>query len=109
MAAATIATLIKFGPESTVVQAAGFVVMMAGFVLDVLRLRNIGVSRWFAMLRLAYVSSILEIWMLSAQAGWIEDRRFDRAGRTILTINAVLIAFLIYMILREEFSVLNVM
>ena len=109
MAAVMIAIVIRFGPESTVVQAAGLAAMMAEFVLDVMRLRNIGVSQWFAVLRLVpYVSSIMEIWMLSAQTGWIEGRRFDRAGRTVLAINAVLIAFLIFIILRAQVSVLDI-
>jgi uncharacterized membrane protein YhaH (DUF805 family) len=109
LAAVMIAIVIRFGPESTVVQAAGLVAMMAGFVLDVLRLRNIGVSQWFAMLRLVpYVSSIMEIWMLSAQTGWIEGRRFDRAGRIVLAMNAVLIAFLIFIILRAQVPVLDI-
>ncbi len=83
IAALMIAVVSRLGPENTLVQAAGFVAMMAGFVLEVLWLQNIGVSQWFAMLRFVpYVSSIIEIWMPSPQTGWIEDRRCDRAGRT---------------------------
>lgn len=99
LAVAMVGLVIYFGPGSSVVKVAGLVVMVAGFVLDVMRLRNIGVSQWFAMLRLVpYAGTLLAIGMQSAQTGWIESRRLDRAGFVIVGVHLALIAFFIYML-----------
>ena len=105
MGAAVIISVIYFGPGSSVVKIAGLAAMIGGFVLDVMRLRNIGVSQWFAMLRLVpYVSILFGIGVQSAQTGWIENRRLDRTGILIAAVHFALIAFVIFMIFRAKMS-----
>ncbi len=100
MGVAMAVLVINLGPESPVVRLAGLGLMIAGFVLDVMRLRNIGVSQWFAMLRLVpYAGSLLTIGLQCAQTGWIESRRLDRAGMIIFGVYAAFFAFLIFVIL----------
>lgn len=105
MIASIVVSAIYFGPESSVTKVAGLIVMIAGFVLDVMLLRNIGVSQWFAMFRfIPYAGTLLEIGLQSAQTGWIESRRLDRAGILIVAADLALIAFVIYMIFWARIS-----
>lgn len=98
LGAVIVALVFYFGPESSAMRFIGFAAMMAGFVLDVMRLQNIGLSKWYAMLRLIpYLGSLLEIGLLSAQPGWIETRRFDRSGKIVIALYAALIVLLIYL------------
>ena len=84
VAFAATATVVLFGPGSTIAKVVAFILTVVGFVLDVMRLRNIGVSQWFAMLRLVpFVNLPYTIGLLSAQSGWEDTRRLDRSGRTI--------------------------
>jgi len=85
------ASVVLFGPGSSITKVVGLILTIVGFVLDVLRLRNIGVSQWFAMLRLLpFVNLLLAIGLLSAQPGWAVTQRLDRSGRTIASFLLVL-------------------
>lgn len=72
-------SVMFFGPESVAFTVVSIAAMVAGIWLDVMRLRNIGVSRWFVFLRyLPFVSLLFWIGTQSAQPGWAETRRLDR-------------------------------
>ncbi|HKP67828.1 MAG TPA: hypothetical protein VJV05_01010 [Pyrinomonadaceae bacterium] len=93
----TIAIMV-FGPESGVMEILGLPLMILGLVLDVLRLRNTGLSQWFAFVRFVpFGSMLLAIFLLSAQSGWIETRRWDTTGRNILIVLVALIAVILFM------------
>jgi uncharacterized membrane protein YhaH (DUF805 family) len=78
------AAMLFFGPGSSLAKVVGLILTVIGFLLDVMRLRNIGVSQWFAMLRFVpFFNLVYSIVLVSAQAGWAETRCFDRSGRTI--------------------------
>src|SRR5215203_5162850 len=73
MIAAVVFVVTVFGPESRVMSITGLVLMVASFVLDVMRLKNIGLSQWFAFLRyLPFGSTLLVFGLLCAQTGWIK-------------------------------------
>jgi hypothetical protein len=108
MIAAVVFVVTVFGPDSPVMKVVGFALLVGGFVLDVMRLRNIGVSQWFAMLRFfPFGSTILDISLLSAQTGWIETRQLDRAGKTIATFLLVLLALMLFLFLRMHVAIPN--
>jgi len=87
-----------FGPDSAAFIIISLGAMVAGIVLDVMRLRNIGVSRWFVFLRyIPLVSLLFWIGLQSAQTGWSETRRLDRAGWAILGVHAALFAVIIFL------------
>src|SRR3954454_1789308 len=99
--ASVVFVVTVFGPGSGVTRVFGLLVSIASFVLDVMRLRNIGVSQWFAMLRfIPYVNLIFMIGLISAQGGWTETRRLDRSGKTIAAFIFALAALMFFMILR---------
>ena len=59
------AAIVLFGPGSTITKVVSLILTVVGFVLDVMRLRNIGVSQWFAMLRLLpFVNLLYSIGLL---------------------------------------------
>ena len=88
---AATASVVLFGPGSSITKVIGLILTVLGFILDVMRLRNIGVSQWFAMLRLLpFVNLLLSIGLLSAQAGWAQTQRLDRSGRTIASFLVIL-------------------
>jgi len=102
---ASICSTIYFGPGSAVVRVVSLLVLVAGFILDVMRLRNIGVSQWFALLRLLpYLNLILAIGLLCAQTGWIETRRLDREGIIIASICGALVVIMIVAFLSVRMS-----
>lgn len=99
-----------FGPDSSLFWVLGLAVMCAGFVLDVMRLRSIGVSQWFAMLRFVpYVHLLYTILLQSAQAGWTETRTLDSTGRTLLIVQIALLILMIFMLTRTELEDLTFM
>lgn len=103
--AAMIFCVINFDPDSPVTRIVALGVSIGGFVLDVMRLRNIGVSQWFAMLRFVpYLNLLFMIGLQSAQTGWIESRRLDRDGIVIAAAHFVLVALVIYMIFWAKIS-----
>lgn len=92
-------TVIYFGPESGVFRMVSLGLMIGGVVLDVMRLRNIGVSQWFAFLRFVpYGSILLEIGLQSAQTGWVDSKRLDRVGMAIAGLYLALIIFFLFLI-----------
>jgi len=101
MIAAVVFTVTVFGPESPVMKVVSLVVMVAGVVLDVMRLRNIGVSQWLIFLRfLPFGGLILDLGLVTAQTGWAKERQLDRAGKTILIFCLVLLAMMLFMWFR---------
>jgi uncharacterized membrane protein YhaH (DUF805 family) len=105
LGAAMAAAVTLLGPESSLVWVIGLVISFAGFVLEVLRLRNIGVSQWFAMLRfLPYLNVLYLIFLQSAQNGWADTRRLDGKGRRLFIFQLALLVLVIFMVwkLRAE-------
>ncbi|HTH36899.1 MAG TPA: hypothetical protein VL572_02995 [Pyrinomonadaceae bacterium] len=101
MIAAVVFTVTVFGPESPVMKVVSLVVMVAGVVLDVMRLRNIGVSQWLIFLRfLPFGGLILDLGLVTAQTGWAKERQLDPAGKTILVFCLVLFAMMLFMWFR---------
>lgn len=97
-----------FGPESAAFRAVSLGTMIASLVLDVMRLRNIGASQWLVFLRFVpYLGLLLSVWMQSAQSGWAESKRLDRAGWAIVAVHAVLLGLLIYLMYRARLTVFD--
>ena len=72
------------GPESTAASVVALLLMVGGLVLNVARLRNIGASRWWALIAfIPVVNLIFGVLIQAAQPGWVETRRLDRAGKLI--------------------------
>ena len=104
--AAMIFVVFYFGPASTAFKLVSFGTMLAGVVLDVMRLRNIGVSRWLVFLRFVpYMGLVLSIALQSAQSGWNETKRLDRAGWAIFVVHRALLALIIYIAYRTRSSI----
>lgn len=99
----TIFSIVYFGPESTVFRVVTLATMIAGAVLDVMRLKNIGVTTWLLFIKyLPYGTLALSIGLQTAQTGWIETKRLDRPGWAILGTHAAIIALVIYLINRGQ-------
>jgi uncharacterized membrane protein YhaH (DUF805 family) len=98
--------IIYFGPASVAFKLLSFGTMTAGVVLDVMRLRNIGASQWLVFLRFVpYLGLVLSIALQSAQSGWNETKRLDRAGWAIFGTHVALIALVIFLIYRTQGSI----
>ncbi len=90
------------GPESSFIRPLGLAISIAAVILDVMRLRNIGVSQWFVFLRFVpYVGLLLSVGLQSAQGGWAATKRLDRAGLTILATHAAIIGLLLNLTYRS--------
>ena len=101
---ASIVAVVYFGPESTVTRIVGLAAVIASFILDTMRIRNIGVSQWFVFLRyIPYVNLLYWIGLQSAQAGWGESRQLDRTGMTLAVFQLALLAILVFMIMRSGY------
>jgi len=97
MIAAMIFAVTIFGAHSPVMKVLTLLLMIASVVLDVLRLRNIGLSQWWAFIRfLPFGNAVLSIGLQCAQPGWAETRELDSAGKQVLVFELVLIALLIF-------------
>ena len=102
MVAAVVFVVTVFGPESRVMSVTTVVVMVASLILDVMRLRNIGVSQWFAFIRyVPFGRTLLGMCLMCAQPGWAEGRRLDSAGKSILFTELVLLALMLFLIFRR--------
>lgn len=102
-----IAAFFYFGPESGIFSFISLAVMIAGVVLDVLRLQNIGASQWLMFLRFVpYAGLLLSIFLQSAQKDWTESASFDRTGWIIIGIHAAFAAFIIYLIIKNPAMVI---
>ena len=106
MIAVVVFVVTVFGPESRVMSITGLVLMVATFVLDVLRLQNIGLSHWLAFVRyLPFGDTLLGCALLCAQTGWIETRRLDSAGKSILFTELLLLALMLFLYFRTGITV----
>lgn len=109
MIAAVIFVVAVFGPESPVLRVTALVLMVASVVVDVLRLRNMGVSQWLVFLRfLPFAKTLMWIALTSAQTGWNETRRLDNAGKSILFVEVLLFLMIIFMAMRAGISIFGV-
>ena len=105
MIAAVVFVVTVFGPESPVLKVTAFVVMVASVIVDVLRLRNMGVSQWLVFLRfLPFGKTLMWIALTSAQTGWNESRKLDSAGRSILFVEVLLFLMIIFIAMRSGIS-----
>ena len=103
MIAATIFAVFYFGPTSVAFKLLSFGTMVASVVLDVMRLRNIGASQWLVFFRFVpYLGLVLSIALQSAQSGWNETKRLDRAGWAIFGVHVALILLVIYLVYRSR-------
>lgn len=99
----TIFSVVYFGPESRAFHIVTLATMIAGAVLDVLRLKNIGVTTWLLFIKyLPYGALALSIGLQTAQTGWVETKRLDRSGWAILGTHAALIALILYLVNRSQ-------
>ena len=102
----TVFSAVYFGPGSRVFQVATIATMIAGAILDVERLKNMGVTRWLLFVKyLPYGALALSVGLQTAQTGWIETKRLDRAGWAILGTHAAIIALIVYLINRNQGAV----
>jgi hypothetical protein len=102
----TIFSAVYFGPGSRVFQVVTIATMIAGAILDVERLKNMGVTRWLLFVKyLPYGALALSVGLQTAQTGWIETKRLDRAGWAILGTHAAIIALIVYLINRSQGAV----
>ena len=109
MIAAVIFVVTVFGPESGVMKIMALVLMVASVIFDVMRLRNIGVSQWFAFLRyLPFGETLLGFGLLCAQTGWIETRRLDSAGKSILFTELILLALMLFLFFQSGITVFGI-
>lgn len=109
MVAAVVFVVMVFGPESRVMSITGLVLLIASFVLDVMRLKNVGLSQWFAFLRyVPFGKTLLGFGLLCAQTGWAETRRLDSAGKSILAVEIVLLALILFLFLRTGITVFGI-
>lgn len=105
----TVALVMFFGFDSRVIGFASLGISIGSTILDVMRLRNIGVSQWFVFLRfIPYLGLLFSIGLQSAQSGWADTKRLDRAGWAILSTHAAIIAVFLYLISRTNIEIFGV-
>lgn len=93
-------------PDGWPMMVVGMLLSYAGFAIEVGRLRSIGLSRWYSVLRFVpYVNLLYMIFLQSAPAGWAETRQMDRAGKTLLIFQTALLILLILTMMRMGVSV----
>jgi len=109
MIAVVVFVVTVFGPESRVMSITGLVLIVVSFVLDVMRLKNIGLSQWYAFLRcVPFGKTLLGFGLLCAQTGWTETRRLDSAGKSILLAELVLLALMLFLFFRTGITVFGI-
>lgn len=109
MVAVTVLLVTMFGPGSTVMRIATLAMMVAGVILDVMRLRNIGVSQWFSFIRyLPFGGLVLLFGLTCAQTGWAETRRLDAAGKSILIVELMLLAVALFVMFQIGMSIFEI-
>jgi hypothetical protein len=103
MILAVIFVVRVFGPQSPVMRILGLFLMFGSVALDVLRLKNIGVSQWYAFIRfLPFGNTILDICLQSAQPGWAETRKLDSTGKRILFTGVAFIVMILLLASRAR-------
>jgi hypothetical protein len=76
----------------------GIAVVIGLFVIAILRLKNIGVSKWFILLTLIpLVNIVMNVCLLAFPTGYADHRNLDLAGKSILLLCAILM--LVYLFL----------
>jgi hypothetical protein len=92
-----------FGPSSPMMKILTLLMMFGSIALDVLRLKNIGVSQWYAFVRfLPFGNTILDICLQSAQPGWAETRTLDSTGKRILFTEIAFIVMIVILAWRAR-------
>lgn len=98
-----------FGFESRVIGYVSLGLSVASTVLDVMRLRNIGVSQWLVFLRFVpYAGLLMSIGLQTAQTGWADTKRLDRAGWAILATHAAVIGLMIYLLYKTNIEIFGI-
>ena len=93
-------------PEGWPLRIIGMLLSYASFALEVGRLRRIGLSRWWSVLRFVpYVNLLYMIFLQRAPAGWAATRRFDRAGKTLVVFQLALLVLAIIMLMKMRVAV----
>jgi uncharacterized membrane protein YhaH (DUF805 family) len=106
MIAVAVFVVNVFGLGRRVASIVGLALMVASFVLDALRLQNIGLSQWFAFIRyVPFGRTLLLFGLLCAQTGWRETRRLDDAGKSILVTELLLLALMLFLYFRTGIMV----
>ena len=106
MIAAVVFVVTTFGPDSLAMRVTAIAIMLASFFVDVLRLRNIGLSQWFAFLRyVPFGKLILGVGLLCAQTGWVETKKLDKAGLTIFVFEIGLILMMLFLAFRTRIDI----
>jgi hypothetical protein len=101
MIAAVIFVVSVFGPRSKILNITSLAVMVASVIIDVMRLKNMGVSQWLVFVRyLPFGGTLLSIALTTAQTGWNETRQLDSAGKTILTVELIIFAMILFLSFR---------
>ena len=109
MIAAIVFAVSVFGPESRVVSITALAITIASVIVDVLRLRNMGVSQWLVFLRfLPYGKTLMWIAMTSAQTGWNETRKLDSAGKSILFVEVALFLMVVFLAMRSGLALFGI-
>ena len=84
----------------------GLVLSYVSFALDVARLRNVGLSQWWSVLRfIPYANLVYMIFLQSAPAGWAATRRLDRTGKTLMIFQLALVALMIFMLTKLRVAI----
>lgn len=93
-------------PDGWPLRVIGMLLSYASFALEVGRLRRIGLSRWWSVLRFVpYANLLYLIFLQSAPAGWAAGRRMDRAGKTLLVFQLALLVVFIIMLMKMRVAV----
>ena len=101
MIAAVIFVVSVFGPHSRALQITSLVIMVTSVIVDVMRLRNMGVSQWLVFVRyLPFGGTLLSIALTTAQTGWNETRQLDSAGKIILAVELIIFAMIMFLSFR---------
>jgi uncharacterized membrane protein YhaH (DUF805 family) len=106
MIAAVVLIVMLVGPGSPVVRFMGLLALVATVVMDVLRLKNMGTSEWWAFIRfLPFGNLVLDIGLQAAQTGWAETRKLDATGKRILITELVFLGLMLLLASRSGMSV----
>jgi hypothetical protein len=98
--------VLVFGSHSSVMKILSLFLIVGSVVLDVMRLRNICVSQWYAFVRfLPFGNTILDICLQSAQTGWAETRRLDRDGKSIFIVELLFIGLMLFLAFRTRMEI----
>jgi hypothetical protein len=104
-----VAVVMFLGFDRRLFEYASLLLSIGTTILDVMRLRNMGVSQWFVFLRfIPYFGLLFSIGLQSAPTGWAERKRLDRAGIAILAAHIVIIGLVIYFLSQTNIEVFGI-